>query len=332
MSRLLQISLLFFIIGIAQSLEVDVVTVDPSGPCVGPHNLQLNINSGHLSGCISGTWQLVSGGGGSASSVGSPGAIQAAGNSGAFADSGCTFPSSGKINCPAGISTGTLPFLAVGPSVASTSVTTPASGSDSLFYNLSNSDHLTRKDSSGTFHDIEGVTGGLLTGPGWILGKPSGTGADSTLGWTFTSLVTVVFPIEIPHAKVTTMSVYIYAHSDTGKHLAIGLYDSSKNLVCASQTVTLGADGYYDFTWSSQCSFTDLAGGWVGIATDSTVVGLMTSDGGGSGFFAAIQNHTAAVLGTGNSATLTTGVITMPATIGTITAQTYYAPIFYVKP
>ena len=48
-----------------KSMDVDPVSSDPTGTCVGTQNLKINVNNGNLSGCISGSWMKLNGSSGS---------------------------------------------------------------------------------------------------------------------------------------------------------------------------------------------------------------------------------------------------------------------------
>lgn len=66
-SRLLLCSFfsLTFTLNFCSAQEIQRVSVDPSGVCVGTPPLQLNLNNGHLSACIAGAWVIINGSGGS---------------------------------------------------------------------------------------------------------------------------------------------------------------------------------------------------------------------------------------------------------------------------
>lgn len=159
---------LFAIPAFSQTLPISVPLLDFANSVqVRPFAVVSSVGALQATGCVADSFAVVTGGGlyrnsatgtcvwtlTGANAAGAANAVQSSNGTGGLLDTGCTAVT-GVETCPNGFST-SGPFQGTGPHQSLGS--SPPSGSDTIYYNPTVSDHLTRRDSAGLDHDLEMV-------------------------------------------------------------------------------------------------------------------------------------------------------------------------------
>lgn len=233
----------------AQQGYITPVSVDPSGSCIGFPPVQMNINTGKLWGCIAGIWQQI-GGNGSGSSPGGANTAVQFNNSGAFGGDATNYSynsSTHQLNVSGGY-TSTGPLTITGAHQVCSSVTTPASGNDTLCLDSANSDHLSRKDSSGIVHDIESGSGGgavAIVGTPTVLGAPAATITISSIPQTG-HVLKFYLKGQSDYSGATSDPIVMQFNGDTGAHYTstklYGINSGSSGVFCGSYCSSLATN------------------------------------------------------------------------------------------